>query len=58
MGWKSFRDRLALFVVLGLPIMWLILGCTDNTLPGEALGATIVGWSLALQFYFRKKGEG
>lgn len=58
MGWKTFRDRIALFVVVGMPIIWLLTGTTSIAMPEAALGATIMGWTLAIQFYFRKKEGG
>lgn len=57
MGWKAFRDRLALILVVGIPTLWVVAGTTFIDLPAEALGATIVVWTLVAQFYFRKKDE-
>ena len=48
---KRFNDVLAVAVVVGMPIIWVRF-----TVPEVVLGATIAGWSLALQYYFRKKG--
>ena len=57
MGWKTFRDRLALVLVAGIPALWILAG-TIVSLPEAALGATIAVWTLVAQFYFRKKMEG
>ena len=56
-GFKTFRDRLALILLVGIPILWVLAG-TVVSLPEAALGATIVIWTLVAQFYFRKKAEG
>ena len=58
MGWKTFRDRLALILIAGIPALWVMAGTTFIDLPEAALGATIVIWTLVAQFYFRKKIEG
>jgi len=55
MGWKTFRDRLALILIAGIPVLWLLAGTTVINLPEAALGATIAMWTLCIQFYFRKK---
>lgn len=57
MGWKTFNDRLALIVAVGLPGLWIVHGLGLAPLPGEILGATIAAWTLVLQYYFRKKPE-
>ena len=52
----KFNDLLALCIlVVIIPGIWITLGCGLLTLPGEIVGATIVGWSLVLQYYFRRK---
>lgn len=55
MGWKSFNDRLALLMFIGLPVLWILHGRNIAPLPGEILGATIAGWTLVIQYYFRRK---
>ena len=57
MGFKTFRDRLALILLVGIPLLWVLTG-TVIALPEAALGATIVIWTLVANFYFRKKSEG
>ncbi|BAS31220.1 hypothetical protein [Dehalococcoides mccartyi] len=55
MGWKFFNDRLALFLIILIPALWIVNSWL--MLPSEVLGATIVSWTLVLQYYFRKKPE-
>ena len=57
MGFKTFRDRLVLILVVGIPILWILAG-TVVALPEAALGASIAMWTLCIQFYVRKKAEG
>lgn len=56
MGWKTFRDRLALILLVGIPILWVLGGTRFIAIPEAALGATIAIWTLVANFYFRKKG--
>ena len=51
---QSFNDFLALVLILGIVILWLIQGCGKITLPPEVTGALIVTWTLIVQYYFRK----
>ena len=53
MGWKTFTDRMALILIILIPAMWVAQKWLN--LPETVLGATIMGWTLILQFYFRKK---
>jgi len=55
-GFKTFRDGLALILLVGIPILWVLAG-TVVSLPEAALGATIVVWTLIAQFYWRKRGR-
>lgn len=56
---KNFRNLLALLAMIGIiPGLWIAQGMGLLTMPGEVIGATIMGWGLILQFYFRKKSEG
>jgi len=51
------NDRLAQGVLFGvIPTLWVLAGLALIRLPGEVIGATIAGWTLILQYYFRKKG--
>ncbi len=53
---KKFRDVLALLtIIIVIPMLWVTQGLGILTMPGEVVGATIMGWGLILQFYFRKK---
>jgi len=54
MGWKNFRDRLAVAIVIGLPLKWAAMLAFGFNIPEIVTGAEIAGWTLAIQFYFRK----
>lgn len=55
---KDFNDWLALMLFLIIPTLWFLDGFKVISLNGEVLGATIMGWTMVLQFYYRKrKGE-
>ncbi len=51
---RSWNDWLALLVLLVIPGLWIGQGLGWLALPGEVLGASIAGWTLVLQYYFRK----
>lgn len=53
-GWKTFNDRLALLVLVIIPVLWLIEGWGKIKLAGEVNGALIMAWALVLQYYFRR----
>ena len=56
---KNFRNLLALLaMIIIIPGLWVAQGLGYLAMPGEVIGATIMGWGLILQFYFRKKSEG
>jgi hypothetical protein len=55
-GRANFNDTLALVLIAGLPALWL--SSKWLPVPGEVLGATIAGWMLVVQFYFRKAQNG
>ena len=56
---KTFRDVLALLtLIVIIPTLWVLQGLGYLNMPGEVIGATIMGWGLVLNFYFRKKTEG
>jgi hypothetical protein len=40
MGWKSFNDRLALLLMIIIPLLWIF--SVKLKLPDSVLGATIV----------------
>ena len=53
---KNFNNLLALILLVGIfPALWILAGLSIINLNGEVLGATIAGFTLVLQFYFRKK---
>ena len=52
---KTFNDTLALFLLLGIPGIWAGNHWIDFT--GEVIGATIAGWTLVIQYYFRRRPE-
>ena len=53
---EGFNDLLALItLIVIIPGLWVGVGVGWLALPGEVVGATIMGWTLVLQFYFRKK---
>lgn len=52
---KRINDLLALLLLTAiLPVLWVLHGRGIINLPGEVLGGTIAGYTLILQFYFRK----
>lgn len=52
------NDLLALLIlIIIIPALWILQGRGVITMPGEVIGATIMGWTLVLQFYFRKKKD-
>lgn len=55
MGWKTFRDRIAFFLIFLIPGLW----AADKWLemPEQAQGALVFAWALILQFYFRKRAS-
>ena len=55
MGWKNFNDRLALLIMVLIPVLWVLDGRSVFTLKPEVIGATIVTWALVAQYYFRTK---
>ena len=48
---KRINDWLALFIIVAMPVVWVMY-----KLPEAALGTTMAGWMLVIQFYFRKAG--
>ena len=57
MGWKTFNDRIALFILFIIPALWFLLGRKVIELPSEVVGALIMTWALVIQYYFRKAPE-
>ena len=51
----SINDLLALLtLVIVIPGLWVLQGMGKLTMSGEIIGATIMGWTLILQYFFRK----
>lgn len=52
---KAVNDLLALLLlIMVIPGLWLAAALGAINLNGEVIGATIMGWTLVLQYYFRK----
>jgi hypothetical protein len=51
---KDFNDFLCLFLITMIMILWLLIGIGILTLPETVIGATIVTWTLLVNYYFRK----
>lgn len=49
---KTFNDSLALIFTVGIPGLWVLNHW--YALPSEAIGASIVVWTLVAQHYYRK----
>ena len=54
---KNWNDVLALIVLLLIIGVWITQGLGYINLAGEIIGATIVGWTLVIQYYFRRAPE-
>ncbi len=55
---RNVNDLLALLVLLVvIPALWILQGLGRLQMSGEIIGATIMGWTLVLQYYFRKAPE-
>ena len=53
---KQFNDLLALItLIVIIPGMWVADGLGLLEINGAVIGATIMGWTLVLQYYFRRK---
>ncbi len=49
------NDIIALLLLsIIIPGIWIEEGVGKLELPGEIIGATIAGWTIILQYYFRK----
>jgi hypothetical protein len=50
---RNWNDVLSIAVIIGLPIYWWA------AMPNEMItGATVAGFTLTLQYYFRRAPEG
>ena len=54
-GWRTFNDRLALFLLVVIPALWFLTGYKIIELAPEVTGALIATWTLVVSYYFRKK---
>ena len=57
MGWKSFNDRLAIWLLILIPGIWIAdaLNVWAMDLNPEVGGALIATWTLVIQYYWRKQ---
>jgi hypothetical protein len=55
MYWRTWRDQLALLLLIVIPLLWVGNCFLPKPIPEVIIGATIAGWTLIVQFYFRKK---
>lgn len=55
---KNWNDLLALLLLIIIPGLWVGMGLKLLSLSGEIVGASIMGWTLVLQYYFRKSPNG
>jgi uncharacterized membrane protein YqiK len=51
---QTFNDMLALVLIFGIIVLWILQGRCLLTLAPEVTGALIVTWTLVVQYYFRK----
>ena len=54
MGWQNFNDRLALIILVLIPLLWLLQALMAVQLPDQVNGALILTWGLVIQYYFRR----
>lgn len=54
---KNWNDVLALIVLVLIIVLWIVHGCKAINLSGEIIGATISGFTLVIQYYFRRAPE-
>lgn len=52
---KSWNDALSVPVIVLLPLMLVFVYANGIPLPEIVIGALVAGWTLAVQFYYRKK---
>jgi len=55
MGWQNFNDRLALLILVLIPLLWIVQGLGRLNLASEVTGALIITWGMVIQYYFRKQ---
>lgn len=56
MDWipKNWNDILAIWVIIGLPLLLVYVYSSLIPLPEIVVGALIGGWTLTCQYYWRK----
>jgi hypothetical protein len=55
---QNWNDVLALGLLFFIiPALWILQGLKILELAGEVIGASIMGWTLVLQYYFRRAPE-
>ena len=56
LGWLSFNDRLAILLLVGIPVIWLLDAWNgiELKLASEVSGALIATWTMIITYYFRK----
>jgi hypothetical protein len=54
---QNFNDTLCLVLIILTVALWIMTGQGIVTLPESVVGATIVTWTLLVQYYFRKKSN-
>ena len=50
---KTWNDFLSLLLIVGIPGLWMVQKWLP--MPSEVVGATIVAWTLVVQYYFRQR---
>jgi len=55
---QNFNDLLALILIFGIVLLWVLLGCSVINLPEVVTGALIATWTLVVQYYFRRAPGG
>jgi hypothetical protein len=54
---QNFNDLLALVLIAGIMVIWILTARDIICLPAEVVGALIATWTLIVQYYFRKKPD-
>lgn len=55
---RTWNDVLSVAVIIGLPLFWYLLLMAQFAGSDIVIGTTLGGWTLVVQFYFRKdRGE-
>lgn len=51
---QNWNDILAVWVIIGLPLLLVYVYAAAISLPEIVVGALVAGWSLTCQYYWRK----